>query len=1392
MADTAVFNLPPPDSFLPLPGEPIIPWSQWKKSFEQYLLATGLDTASSARKRAILLHLLGAEGNRIFNSLDGTLDTYAATITALDGHFKKSRNTLFRRLEFRQRSQRPGESARQFVTDLKALAQHCNFGTMRDELIRDQLIEKTSYPRVQEELLLKDDTLKLEDALTLALQIETATSCAAKIAEGKPHTNVMDNKSTALLGQSVQPVQVENPLQPAAVQVARPQQTRPQRRCGNCGSNRHATRAQDCPARGQTCRRCQKPNHFAKCCRSAPADYPGQSHDSVVPVRTVGPHPVTFSRCPTYLDGCCVPLLLDTGAKVSLLNVDTCKLLFPNRQLLSPSTALCGYGRSKIDVVGLLYLPVRYASVSVNRFPFHITRHGENIMGLDLFLSLGFTLHDNSGTQILQVTSPWQQRRPELFDGLGCLTAFTHKPLLDHSVPPVVQPLRRIPLALREGVTQELTRLQGEGIIEPIDASPWVSNLVIAKKKSGGLRVCVDLRQVNKAVVPDKYPLPTTEELTTHFYGSKVFSKLDLRQGYLQIPLHPDRRDLTAFITHTGLYRYTRMAFGLSSAPSCFQKIMSTILASCPGTVAFLDDIVVHGPDTDTHNARLERVFASLSRHHVTLNTEKCVFAAPAIDFVGFRVSAEGISPLQSNVAAISAVPAPTTASQLASFLGMTAYYMRFLPQYSTVTAPLRMLLKHDAPWVWTPDCQAAFDDLKQLLTTSPVLAHFQLECPTVVTCDASAVALGAVLSQFQDGVEKPVAFASRALSPTEQKYSVGEREALACIWACERWHLYLYGRSFTLRTDHQALTTLMSASGGGHRPLRLHRWSDRLQQYDFQLQFMPGKSNVVADFLSRPVTTHCPAPSPADEQDTVHCSAVFTEDEEEILHLVHSPLKDTVSLQDLESASAAEPTFSRLRDYIRHGWPAHFPPELEPYHRVKNELSCWGEACIARGVRAVIPASLRECVLQMAHQGHLGVVKIKQRCRETVWWPAIDRALEDLTRDCNACLTSGKTGLPTPTPLQPIDWPSAPWDHLQLDICGELPNVPHHQRFLVVVYDLHSKWPEVAPMGTVTSAAVIDFLNQLFSRWGLPRAITTDNGPQFLSSEFTTFLANNGVTHIRTSIYHPQANGGVERFNRSLKNGLRAHMAEGYSLKAALSQTLLHYRATIHSTTGVSPAALMLKRELVLPLSRLRPPMATAPRPGPAAVKAHVKRQQHSMKQRFDKKHRTKWPTIQVSDWVRARRPHRANKLSSFWSAPCQVTRQLGPASFQLTDGSRWHASCLRRVPSPLHQPHLTGAVPRPHLTGAQRNSAAEPMEQINPATEPAPPVPDLAAALPAPPPVPDPAAALPAAAVPPAARGLASPSASLPVPLAPEPRPVRARTRPGHFEDFVATFHV
>ncbi len=237
---------------------------------------------------------------------------------------------------------------------------------------------------------------------------------------------------------------------------------------------------------------------------------------------------------------------------------------------------------------------------------------------------------------------------------------------------------------------------------------------------------------------------------------------------------------------------------------------------------------------------------------------------------------------------------------------------------------------------------------------------------------------------------------------------------------------MYLYGRSFTLRTDHQALTTLMSSAGTGHRPLRLHRWADRLNQYNYQLLFTPGKDNVVADFLS------CSAAEP-----TSAAKQPEADIESDLVQLVYEPLQAAVSLEELKRESAADPLFVTLSTYIQNGWPARVSADLTPFSRVRAELTCWGESCIARGHRAVIPLSLRGQVLSMAHEGHVGVVKLKQRCRDLVWWPGIDRELEALVRDCAPCLLSGKTGAPAPPPLQPVDWPTKPWEHLQMDLRG-------------------------------------------------------------------------------------------------------------------------------------------------------------------------------------------------------------------------------------------------------------------------------------------------------------------------------------------------------------------
>ncbi|KAJ8375503.1 hypothetical protein SKAU_G00060830 [Synaphobranchus kaupii] len=286
----------------------------------------------------------------------------------------------------------------------------------------------------------------------------------------------------------------------------------------------------------------------------------------------------------------------------------------------------------------------------------------------------------------------------------------------------------------------------------------------------------------------------------------------------------------------------------------------------------------------------------------------------------------------------------------------------------------------------------------------------------------------------------------------------------------------------------------------------------------------------MVADLLSRAVSTTGGLAGGTSDP---------TEDEDWV-QMLYEPLRAVVTLIELQQASAEDETFSTLRTFIQDGWPIEVDASLLPYHRVRNELSCWGEGCLARGHRAVIPATLRTRVLHMAHEGHLGVVK-----------------------------------------------PSAPWEHIQVNLCGKLHGAPAHSRYLLVVHDVHSKWPEAFELGSITTHTIITCLDKLFGRWGQPSTVTSDNGPQFISSEFSEFLSQRSIKHIRTAVYHPD-NGGVERLNKTLKNGIRACLEEGKTFSAALNQTLLTIRASKNSTTGVSPALLMIGQELKQPLDCL------------------------------------------------------------------------------------------------------------------------------------------------------------------------------------------------------------
>lgn len=456
---------------------------------------------------------------------------------------------------------------------------------------------------------------------------------------------------------------------------------------------------------------------------------------------------------------------------------------------------------------------------------------GESLVGKETATKLGAL---NIGVNIATISnaaSRIREQNPVLFREVGKLNTEQIGLHIDDTVTPVAQPIRRIPFHLREAVEQKIQQLLELDIIEPVTAAtPWVNPVVTVPKPDNDIRLCLDMRQANKAITRGRYPIPTVDELLQSMNGSSVFSKLDLKWGYHQLELTPQSRGITTFAVHNGTYK--RLIFGVSSASEQYQHEVASALAGIEGVENISDDIIIHTPTQETHDQRLHAVLQRLVNCRLTLNGEKYQYNMNKLVFMGMLLSEKGIGPTAERVRSVISAREPENASEVRSFLGLVGYSSRFIPQFASVTEPLRRLTKKDTPFEFGPEQTQAFQALKQKLAGAGTLAYFHKKAPTKVIAYASPVGIGAALIQEQNGENVPICYVSRSLTECEQRYSQTEREALSLVWACERLHPYIYGQKFDLITDHKPLEALY---GLRSKPCaRIERWVLRLQPYDF------------------------------------------------------------------------------------------------------------------------------------------------------------------------------------------------------------------------------------------------------------------------------------------------------------------------------------------------------------------------------------------------------------------------------------------------------------------------------------------------------------------------------------------------------------------------------
>lgn len=1158
-----------------------------------FFVANGVTDAK--QKKAILLTNLPTETYQLAKDLmaptllgEDSL-TYNAIVERLREQLKPQKSALVARYEFDNRARNAGETVSQYVAVLKHLAMDCKFNdAMRLERLRDRLVSGIRDKRMMSELLkLKLEELTFDIAVAKCLAIEQSYKDVEAL-QGNKASESIDLLAKSKPGKKLK-FKREAKLSEKRGSFS-PKRAGDQS-CYRClGIHDHKS----CPFKKEKCHHCNKTGHIVRACKSKkketqvsqpPVNYvdsdDGDSDDYLasLEVNNVGDKDHVIWVNPE-IQGKVVKMELDTGSAVSVLPYKQYKEHFNHVKLSKSLVTLKTYTGQKITPKGEMRCNVKFKGQEKELNLQVVETQGPALFGRDwlsnIQLNWGeiktFKLSKTSEGGMARKVDQLLQKYESVFsENLGTLKGYKADLKVEEGCQSSFHKPRQVPYALRPKVEAELTRLEKEGILSKVEYSEWATPIVPVVKRNGSVRVCGDFKvSVNPVLLAEQYPLPRIEDIFANLAGGRHFSKLDLRQAYHQMEVTERSKELLTINTHKGLFRYNRLVFGISSSPAIWQRAIDQVLQGIPGTQCILDDMIVTGKTDEEHLENLESVLKRLQDAGLKANKEKCEFFKDRVQFCGHEIDKEGLHKTQEKIEAVVSAPRPENVSQLRSFLGLVNYYNRFLPNASTVLHPLHQLLEQNNEWQWTERCERAFTEAKRMITSEQVLTHYDPALPVRLACDASPTGIGAVLSHvMSDGSERPVAFASRSLTKTERRYAQIDKEALSIVWGVKRFHVYLYGRRFTLITDHKPLTAIFHPERGvpAMTAARLQRYALFLSGFDYIIEYKSTTKHCNADGLSR-------LPLQQKEREDLEV------DSTEVFHASQFvPLP--ITSEAVARETRRDVVLARIHDSIVKGWSTRVEGD-KPYYERRNELTVH-QGCILWGMRVVVPNKLQSRVLEELHDGHLGMVKMKALARSYVWWPNINGHLEELAKGCSGCQQNQK--MPAKTPLHPWEWATTPWQRIHIDYAGPFQN----SMFLVVV-DAHTKWPEVVPVKSTSSSSTIEILRDLFARFGIPEQIVSDNGTQFVSEEFQTFVKSNGIRHITSAPYHPATNGLAERTVQTFKQALRSMRQSPKPVREKLAKFLIAYRNTPHSTTGESPAQLLLGRPLRTLLDLVKP----------------------------------------------------------------------------------------------------------------------------------------------------------------------------------------------------------
>ncbi|XP_054281209.1 uncharacterized protein K02A2.6-like [Macrosteles quadrilineatus] len=1036
--------------------------------------------ANNVKKENEVSVLITVIGPRVLSVLSDLLSpvevdskTYDELAALLKLHYAPKKLVVAERYVFYSRVQKPGESIAEFVVSIKHLASSCKFGTgtfLKDAL-RDKVISGISNETIRQKLL--SEELDFDEAYASALRLEQAESQSSLFVQPRG---------------DIAKINVKSQNRPKTFMHRSSENQNSRNSCWRCGSAGHWPSA--CAFASYKCHGCQRVGHLKKVCKAKKSSsFHGKKSTSrmgvhqveeevglglEVPMAEIGLYNLKSGSDNGYKVGLVandvyLEMILDTGSALTICPSEIFYEKFSNLKLRPANVKLTTYSGHDVPVLGQVNVNVKYnnqqaslpltvVSLESKSQPILLGRNWLGQLRLDWqnVFSCKATVDHSSNLDIAKLKSKFKS----VFQpGTGEIKGVKAQIVLKEGTVPKFCKARPVPFALREKVESELDRMVQEDVAYRVTNSQWSTPLVVVPKPNG-VRLCADYKiTLNQCIEMEHYPLPQAQDIFATLGGCSVFSCLDLSNAYQQLAVADESQPLLTLATHKGLYRLKRLPYGLSSAPAIFQSAIDQILTGLPGTVAYLDDVLVAARSKEEGLARLAQVLQRL---------------------------------------------------------------------------------------------------------------------------DESA----AVLSHLIDGQERPIAFASKTLSSSERNYSQLHREALALIFGVKKFHKYIYGRHCILQSDHQPLTAIFGSKKGvpSMAAARLQRWALILSAYDLEVRYRKGVDVPHADALSR---------LPLAEAEPIELDANFVSHVDMCTEVMNNfcVVKDIAPITALHIGKMTDkdPILSKVRDFVMYGWTSSVEPELAIFLRKKDELSV-EQGCLLWGSRVVIPKKLYSSVLQMLHDQHPGVTRMKMLARSYVWWPGMEKSIEDVVASCSACQLT-RNSIPK-VPLQ--QWPttSTRWQRIHIDFAED----PESRQQLLVLIDTYSKWLEVFIMSSMNSSKVIEKLRTLFSSYGLPVELVSDNGRSFTSQEFKTFLHNNNVKFTLTPPYHAASNGSAERSVQEVKKNLLRQVIEEHqrsqrtTLQMKLDNFLFAYRNTPNTVTGLTPAEMFLSWKPRTQLVMLKP----------------------------------------------------------------------------------------------------------------------------------------------------------------------------------------------------------